>query len=287
MAGGWRLWLEGLFAKDRQGAETPESIERYLAYLDTLARPAIRLVKSDTVGNSRLGGLPDLPADLEWPEWQGQALAFLGQIDLADLPPACRGLGLPASGLLFFFYDAGQGAWGFDPADRGAFRVLYALAPGPERAPPPTLAEDAVYPVMPVAFMRVTTYPEPDDPALKQVPLTSLEWDRYCDLRTAAASGYAGHRLLGYPDPVQNGDMERECALVTGGLYCGNTEGYNDPRAAELSRHRDDWVLLLQLDSDDDAAMMWGDVGTLYFWVRKQDLAANNFADCWMISQCH
>lgn len=282
---GFLSWLSQFL--NRRPAEPPALIDRHRPYLDSLIRPALRLVKADAAGRSRLGGLPDMPESLSWPEWQDRPLAFLAQIDLGELPPESGELGLPSSGLLFFFYDSQQEAWGFDPADRGAWRVLYAPAAGAERTAPAMLDTDAIYPVTPVGFQRVTTYPEPEDPALSSLNFNFPELGCYGALRNAAAGGYGGHHLMGYPDPVQNGDMERECALVTGGLYCGDASGYNDPRADALSRHRDDWVMLLQLDSDDDAGMMWGDVGTLYFWIRKQDLAASHFADCWMISQCH
>jgi uncharacterized protein YwqG len=44
--------------------------------------------------------------------------------------------------------------------------------------------------------------------------------------------------------------------------------------------------LLLQLDTDDDAGMMWCDVGSLYFWIREQDARAGDFSKIWMILQC-
>ena len=50
--------------------------------------------------------------------------------------------------------------------------------------------------------------------------------------------------------------------------HCGTPEGYESPEAAQLVGK---WRLLLQLDSDDDAGMMWGDEGTLYFWVPEAD----------------
>jgi hypothetical protein len=54
----------------------------------------------------------------------------------------------------------------------------------------------------------------------------------------------------------------------------------------ELESGRYDWILLLQLDSDDDAGMMWGDVGMLYFWIKREDLKKENFDNVWMILQC-
>ena len=62
---------------------------------------------------------------------------------------------------------------------------------------------------------------------------------------------------------------------------------YRDPRRKALEPGADDWGLLLQLDSDETAGFMWGDVGMLYYWIRKQDLAKNRFDRVWMAQQCH
>ncbi|NNJ25645.1 hypothetical protein LzC2_17180 [Planctomycetes bacterium LzC2] len=54
-------------------------------------------------------------------------------------------------------------------------------------------------------------------------------------------------------------------------------------------------MLLLQLASDfgDDSdpadqgfEMMWGDLGMLYWWIRREDLAARRFDRVWMTLQC-
>jgi uncharacterized protein YwqG len=41
-----------------------------------------------------------------------------------------------------------------------------------------------------------------------------------------------------------------------------------------------------EINKDDFCEMMWGDCGILCFWIRKDDLAARNFDDVWMILQC-
>ena len=49
-----------------------------------------------------------------------------------------------------------------------------------------------------------------------------------------------------------------------------------------------DWVLLFQMGTveDEDFELMWGDCGCIYFWIKKQDLAAGNFDRVWLILQC-
>jgi uncharacterized protein YwqG len=80
--------------------------------------------------------------------------------------------------------------------------------------------------------------------------------------------------------------MEEECELVTNGIYCGDASGYNDPRVKSLEPNAKNWKLLLQIDSNDENDMMWGDCGRLYFWIKKDDLFNKNFNNSWVILQC-
>ena len=56
----------------------------------------------------------------------------------------------------------------------------------------------------------------------------------------------------------------------------------------DISRVGADWILLLQFASiqEDDYELMFGDVGNLYFYIRKQDLAERNFDKIWLVLQC-
>jgi uncharacterized protein YwqG len=47
-----------------------------------------------------------------------------------------------------------------------------------------------------------------------------------------------------------------------------------------------DWVLLLQIDSDDATGMYWGDLGRIYVWIRKDDLRHGRFDAAWLVLQC-
>lgn len=85
------------------------------------------------------------------------------------------------------------------------------------------------------------------------------------------------HRLLGHPDPIQ-GDVRLEYELASAQIQ-GPTTGELDERA----RH---WRLLFQLDSRDEANIMWGDVGRLYYCMRADDIAARDWELAWMVLQC-
>ena len=112
--------------------------------------------------------------------------------------------------------------------------------------------------------------------------LSEKEIDQYLNL----PQDYSINKMLGYANNIQS-EMELECQLVTNGLYCGDPSGYNDTKAKGLEKGTKDWILLLQIDSEDEkTGMMWGDVGRLYFWIKKEDLGNKDFNKTWMILQC-
>jgi len=91
------------------------------------------------------------------------------------------------------------------------------------------------------------------------------------------------HRLLGLPDVIQ-GNVERERQLTAHGAYAGDTEAWRNERYTHMKADADDWRLLLQMDSDDLAKMLWGG-GMIQYWIREQDLRARNFTNTWLVWQ--
>ena len=44
----------------------------------------------------------------------------------------------------------------------------------------------------------------------------------------------------------------------------------------------------MQLDShEEEAGMMWGDMGRLYFWIKRADLARRDFSEVVQFLQCY
>ena len=289
------------------------------ARLSALGRPSLCLAPAETGARpfTKIGGLPDLPGGMDWPVRPplpkprrqieidahrqmpqdrraycdtAQPLSFIAQIGFAEMSAAALpDLGLPRSGALWLFYDTVEGGWGYQPEDAVTFAVLHApdisdTAP----ATPPDFHPDA--PLFPE--VRLTPHaafdPAPDDvDPVMRLDLAEGDADayRHVFLDHLDRSPFPNHKLGGWADAIQ-GPMETECALVSAGYYCGDSDAYFDPETETIRNGPNDWRPLLQIDSDDNADMMWGDVGRLYLWCRASDLARGDLSKTWLILQC-
>lgn len=271
--------------------------------LEKLAQPSIRLINtaieecSLDLGASKLGGLPDLPKELAWPTWKDIPLAFVAQINLAEVPTLDEANLLPASGILSFFYDADHVPVGFDPALRGGWRVLYGNGDRSRlrRVPVPAalLAKEPTW--MPngqqyvpcaLTFAREMTLPPADSTDIEVLQFSSQERDAYWKVLSALEQRIPGsmHRLLGHPDALQ-GDMQVESQLVSHGLSLGNGWPDDRTRMEQLRNGVQDWRLLFQLDSDPNAEMLWGIEGRCYYWIQTDALRMHQFENVWFIMQ--
>lgn len=253
-----------------------------------LAVSAVHILKGDAASLSHFGGQPNLPPTVLWPERDGRRLDFLARLSLSELQRANAVDWLPSAGALLFFYDLDQQPWGFDPKDRGGSRVL--LVPDlPQAIHQPIGDGDGKTSPLPhrnISFRRVRAFPSWERESVRSLGLSDKEADAYSAHADAEFRGEVRHQLAGFPAPVQGDNMELECQLVTNGLYCGDPSGYKDPRANDLRPGVRNWRLLFQMDSDDDLGVMWGDSGTLYYWVEESAASDGDFANSWVILQC-
>ena len=271
---------------------TGHTLSRISGQIESAAKKSIRLSSEERSSDAtnRLGGKPNLPKGFNWPTWREQPLAFVAQLDLATLPQVPE-LPLPRTGSLSFFYEGGENAWGFSPDHAGSSVVLYMQEPlssFPLRSLPEDLEDH-------LRFTGVTLLPQPldlsmpglQDQALEDLAMSTEEREAYYNFQTSLEESAAGciHRIGGYPDCVQ-GDPKLEAHLVSQGLYCGDQSGYKTGKKRGLYSGAKDWELLLQVDSDDKAKMMWGDVGRIYFVIHKSALARRQFDKTWLVFQC-
>ena len=97
------------------------------------------------IGASKFGGRPDLPDGFQWDtfttdtydddEVKPRPLAFLAQVNLADVSAYDTEQLLPETGLLSFFYELGSQRWGVFPLRPGLCAGIL-LSRGARRAEP-------------------------------------------------------------------------------------------------------------------------------------------------------
>lgn len=260
------------------------------------------------IGASKVGGLPDLPPEIHWPEWNGVPLSFVAQIHLPDIASYDREGALPHTGMLYFFYEAEEQPWGYDPAHRGGCRVFYDNGDPSRlrRTPAPaTLPARSRFTPAAIEFSLELTLPDIESPVFEQLGLTwetiyanpatpELRDEGECYLQLCQelaklyereGEHYLRHRLLGHPDTIQ-GDMQLECEGVSQGLNMGFGPPDWRERDAMLKKTEEQWRLLLQVDSEETTGMWWGEGGRIYFWIPRQALAARDFEQVWLILQC-
>jgi len=287
-----------------------------------LAVPTVRMRRTSAtnddiaVGDSKMGGHPDLPPGFVWPQWDEKPLTFIVQFRLSDVaharlptnplsmpqqeklpfadkiaeaPPYGDRYPLPRQGMLYFFYEADTVPMG-EYADRDGWSVVYLPDEDADlkRTAHPTHAGEwrtiQALPVHRLAFERGLTLPiigfnEQDEYVFRPADHGEDVHERYWDL--AATGESPQHYLLGHPLPIQ-GPIEREVAR-----YSQHIEfPINDKTRAKIEADAQQWQFLFQIDSDDSLEVMWGDAGMLYVCIPKDSLEKCQFQDCWTIMQC-
>ena len=196
--------------------------------------------ESQPLGSSKLGGKPDLAAGLEWPVVKfkqnphyGEPLAFLGQINLADVAKVDAAIpGVPKQGLISVFSAFG---WiledNYDNWQPNSTVVLYADPDQPlERRELPELLSQYqplnTLAVDPVAMMSLPNHR--NELERSKLDWSDEEFDRFDEMQSSFRSlqmfhwkgtfdGFASHHRFGgyatfpqmFPEQLQNDQHSR------------------------------------------------------------------------------
>jgi uncharacterized protein YwqG len=225
-------------------------------------------------------------------------LSFVAQIDFAEFHAVHALDGFPPAGRLLLFCDPLDWPWG-EREDQARMRAIFTELPAERlrrRRSPTEFDTPEARLLMPRGYvfkpraLRPTAWLLPPPWGSRELLRLEAEapaawayeaavfsaYDNFWrdvfarQLATFAPTGEASHQVGGTASPIQE-PVEAECAKFAGD-------------AAEVA---DSWQLVLQIDSDIEVGMEWGDVGRLYLCARKPDLAARRFDRCWMVMQCY
>ena len=278
--------------------EIKNKLDKLLARVDELIPPAetVRLKpsrSSTAVFDSKLGGVPYFPRDMEYPTvrkgvFAGKPLRFLAQLNFGSLPKL---EGFPTEGILQFFAgctdDTLYGADFDNGCYQNGFRVIYhenviddtaKLICGEDM--PKFDDGDDYYPFTGEFLLTA------EEPA--KMPINENDF-RFWDIVLRVYNEINGTNITklygagGFVDVEPKLDNalyeERNLPYTRIGGYPYFTQ--TDPRAdEEYSRHT---VLLFQSDSESggegwENEVCWGDAGVANFFITPEDLVKRDFS---------
>ncbi len=262
-------------------------------YLLQHSRPSIRVETTPvsdeselSLGQSKIGGRPDLPGGIDWVRISQSSddvsLPFIAQFALSDVKAHDVENLLPEHGMLYFFADPWRGSF----SDHG--KVIFydgdlstlERCEFPDDLPPTPPHEWGVDRFEPCSVKFISELNLDFDMPNFDYP-DGKNWEDFYEL--VYVSSYTRpnppfvrdvNRLLGVPYDVPR-DMQLDCQLMedTGSYYNRSTE---EREAAKSTKAQ--WQLLFQMSSDENANMAWSDMGTICYYIRKQDLQAEDFS---------
>jgi uncharacterized protein YwqG len=255
------------------------------------------------LGASRFGGPADLPPGFVWPTWMAPLvtkanqkgppvysdpvvckLHLIAQINLAELNGILSESPLPDRGMLYFFVDLRCQAWAPFSEGDNCSKVSYSDIDPKQliRLENPPEAEGFPIQACKLSFDAEFTF------CSNLIPLCKFSFEKqgkdffsYVTELQMALSGNSDralprYRMLGHADILQD-DPRGWLQSRWEGL--ARYPAYNDPERLNVDTRAKDWVPLLQLDSprNKPPGWMWGDMGMIYFYIRKQDLRERRF----------
>jgi uncharacterized protein YwqG len=275
--------------------------ERLTAHLKATEKYAIEFTRQSSskpigMGASKIGGKPHLPQGFRWPYYEGtncnkvkacRPLSFIAQINMAEVAALDSDKKLPPSGFLYFFYELDTMEWGLKPEDNGCARVFHYDVAADQLSVtnyPDDLSSDYYVPESAVVFSKTRSIPSFEE----FNDSVSAYWEDY--EYAAKENGidiarYPDFKLLGYADLIQ-GSIQRECAMVESGFSSDDWKTMSESEKKEIHAKEDQRILLAQFGSISDS-IMFGDCGSIYFYIRKEDLEKGCFDDVHLSLQCY
>lgn len=299
------------------------SLSRYADDIRGLVRNSIRITSQPAsgsdfeIGQSRMGGLPDLPPGIEWPAWtppvcprkpsllerlfskqpapleepKPSSHSFIAQFNLSEVAPYDTERVLPDRGMLYFFYDATSMVWFDDPPHGEGWRVIYWSGGASQltrTSAPEGLSQKLIYGAFRPTFTSERVFPPWESLLVERLGMSQKEIYEYAEVIEKLSSNDSDRvsRLLGHPDYIQYTDMLTECQLASNGIAAGDLSRLpDDPRIPGLLRGATEWQLLFQMDSQD-MNTNWGDAGRIYYLTKSYDMTQQSLDEVWLALQC-
>lgn len=252
--------------------------------IESLIEPSIIPITDTTIktitGQSKFGGMPDLPSDWNWPTYHDKPMVFFGQVNLKEVSNIYADTLLPQHGVLFFFCHFNQPENEYGPSysfvrNPEEYKVLYFngnIDKLQKRSFPEKLYSGYHFNSLPVRFELIHYFPNTTETYRFQKAGLNSHDERLFNEMLDNSGLSLPDMILGSPSPVQRGaDYDWAYAFLKVPL-----KEYENPYWFEKANEVvPDFVNLFSFALDEKFKVL-GD-SNCYFGIRKQDLKAKNF----------
>lgn len=223
----------------------------------------------DSVGISKIGGMPDVTEGFEWPHDDvGRPLTFLMQIACADVAKYDETGLFPKDGVLLYFYEMEKMSW---DGSGNSFKMIYYDGETALRRVECDVADVSVRCINEISlcFEERVSYPSYEDYVSLCGDVDNADFEQ---LERDYAAG-----LESIDDDVRW--RANELAVLFG--YADLIQNY-------IVESPSDNVLLMQLNSfkAGGTELMFGDNGRLFVYLTKEALRARRFDEVKVEMQC-
>ncbi len=254
-------------------------------YIQSLLKPAINITasndfKSIEIGQSKFGGTPDLPNNIEWPKSnENNPLAFLCQINLSEIKHLDEENILPNKGIIYFFID--------EPSNFTLEHKVLYLKNTDKVKPrnfPNELSKESQFKPKKMIFNKIYSLPAIDSYEIRYKNID--DYDAYMDLEEEFFI-YDNNQILGYPYPLQN-NVIFDWIIEYLKIPYSQIYNFNRNDVKKLYEKHNDFVNLFQFSTENSISEFWDNFNIYsmgYFGIRKKDLLKSNFNETVLIFQ--
>jgi len=252
-------------------ADLSPELEKFRDKIEASLKPYIHIAptpnKDLTLWQSKLGGLPYMPKGSEYPtDSKGNPLFLLAQINFAQVPEL---EGLPQEGILQFYIADGDN-YGLDfdnPTQQDRFRVLYF----------PNVSKSEADLVTDFSFL-----PQPKFFPLLNGSSCALEFAE--NAMPVNIEDFQFDTFMGENFFAQFGEKEEEIIreyldeFKADGHRIGGYAYFTQEDPRQYFAGGEEYRLLLQIDTDSNIDLIWGDNGVGHFFMTQTDLDNLDFS---------
>ena len=267
-------------------------------------KKSIRIKSSENkeikIGDTKLGGVPHLPIEVEWPKdsKSGKHYIFVTQINLKQIESYNLEKKLPEEGILYFFVS--QDHW-----DDGVVVFEKEIKNIEIKTPPIEVTNEkknffqkifnlkghkVLLKEYGVEIFNEYHIPSQDSLQIEKILKTKnlIKTPRNIMKEEVYENGLlydddendmtANHHLLGNYNGIQNEYYQ---------LNLIDSKTRTKKLTLNEINQALEWELLMQIDSDNMLDLNWGDSGKIYFFIHKEDLKNQRFNKVKIIGECY